>query len=146
MSLNAKDKHSHIAEEVNIVENVLLERIIYFRAHKIGTRSFMLKLDYLMNEQKKSTDSFLLNISVVKPFEITTQFYTMLYEPLTKGFINEPFFMMPHITCTSPWPIKIIGTSIELVCCFYLIFKFNLIQSFALKKQFFNFQYFSLKI
>ncbi|XP_051176751.1 trafficking protein particle complex subunit 11 [Leptopilina boulardi] len=114
LSLNAKDKQSHIADEVNIVENISIERIIYFRAHKIGIRSFMIKLDYLKNDQKKSTEPLMLDVSVVKPFEITTQFYTMLYEPLTKGFINEPFFMMPHITCTSPWPIKIIGTSIEL--------------------------------
>ena len=39
----------------------------------------------------------------------------MLYEPLTKGFIDEPLFIMPHITCTSPWPIEIEDTSVELV-------------------------------
>lgn len=55
------------------------------------------------------------SLAVKKPFEVATQFYTTLFEPLTKGFINEPFIIMPHITCVSPWPIKILSTSIELV-------------------------------
>lgn len=52
---------------------------------------------------------------VKKPFEVTTQFYTTLFEPLTKGFVNESFIIMPHITCVSPWPIQILSTSVELV-------------------------------
>lgn len=114
LSLNAKEKESNLSVEVNLMENKSVERIFYFRAHKIGMRSFMINLDYTMNEQNKSSEQLTINVGVVKPFEITTQFYTMLYEPLTKGFINEPFFIMPHINCTSPWPIKILGTSIEL--------------------------------
>ena len=122
MSLNVKDKQSNLAVEIaSIEENTPVEQIIYVRAHKIGNRNFTVKLEYTKSEQTKGVTEIKYSLCVVKPFEITTQFYTMLYEPLTKGFINEPFFMMPHITCTSPWPIKIIETSVELVSIFYFI-------------------------
>ncbi|XP_033218517.1 trafficking protein particle complex subunit 11 [Belonocnema kinseyi] len=115
LSLNAKDKQSNLLVEIgSIEENIPVERIIYVRAHKIGSRNFSIKLEYSNSELKKGSSEIKYSLCVVKPFEITTQFYTMLYEPLTKGFINESFFMMPHITCTSPWPIKIIETSVEL--------------------------------
>jgi len=67
-------------------------------------------------------------LAVKKPFEVATQFYTTLFEPLTKGFINEPFIIMPHITCVSPWSINILSTSIELVSL-YRVSVYNLIIS-----------------
>lgn len=60
-------------------------------------------------------------LAVKKPFEVATQFYTTLFEPLTNGFVNEPFIIMPHITCVSPWPINILSTSIELVSSQYML-------------------------
>lgn len=59
--------------------------------------------------------------------EVTTQLYTMLYEPLTKAFVEKPMLVMPHVTCTSPWPIEIEETFIELVIqidkLFFIYFK-----------------------
>lgn len=78
------------------------------------------QVDYTRSDRLKGTMEFTHVLPIVVPFEITTQFYTMQFEPLTKGFINEPFVMMPHIVCTSPWPIDIIETSIELVSIYVM--------------------------
>lgn len=85
-------------------------------------------MEYNRSGQRKCYKELSYLLPFVKPFEVTTQFYTMLYEPLTKGFIDEPMFIMPHITCTSPWPIKILQTSVELVrIIFFISFLFNFI-------------------
>ncbi|KAI4476951.1 hypothetical protein M0804_013131 [Polistes exclamans] len=71
-------------------------------------------VEYFYPNEIKGSKEIIHSISVCKPFEVTTRFCTNLLEPLTKGFIHEPFIVMPHISCTSPCPIKILHTSIEL--------------------------------
>lgn len=118
---------------------------VYIRAHKIGDRNIIIKVcihnlfefvlithdyynyililfiviikqaEYSRSEQIKGCKELTYSLAVKKPFEVATQFYTTLFEPLTKGFVNEPFIIMPHITCISPWAIKILSTSIEPV-------------------------------
>ncbi|XP_076233472.1 trafficking protein particle complex subunit 11 gry isoform X2 [Calliopsis andreniformis] len=87
---------------------------VYLRAHKVGDRILHIKIEYSRTEQIKGIKELRYSLSVAKPFEVSTLFYTALFEPLSKGFINEPFIMMPHISCVSPWPINIINTSVEL--------------------------------
>ncbi|XP_001606110.2 trafficking protein particle complex subunit 11 [Nasonia vitripennis] len=115
LSLNMSEKNSSVTVEIdNISANTSVQRIVYVRSHNVGDRNFAIKIEYLRSGQKKDSKETNYSFAVVKPFDVSTQFYTMLYEPLTKGFINEPLFIMPHITCTSPWPIEIEDTSIEL--------------------------------
>lgn len=80
----------------------------------------MQQAEYFRPEQVKGSKELTYSLAVKKPFEVATQFYTTLFEPLTKGFVNEPFIIMPHITCVSPWPISILSTSIELVSSRYM--------------------------
>lgn len=79
-------------------------------------------MKYSRSENIKGSKELTYSLSVTKPFEVSTLFYTMLFEPLTKGFIDEPFIIMPHISCVSPWPIDIISTSVELVNNIYLFY------------------------
>lgn len=122
------------------------KHIVYIRAHKIGDRNItirvyalyflyksirsiviLLEFDILLSfiilqaeysrlEQIKGSKELTYSLTVKKPFEVATQFFTTFFEPLKKGFINERLLIMPHITCVSPWPIKILSTSIEVVC------------------------------
>ncbi|XP_014211822.1 trafficking protein particle complex subunit 11 isoform X2 [Copidosoma floridanum] len=115
LSLNMQDKQSSIVIEIDVVNaGSAVERVIYVRSHNVGDRNFMIKVDYLRSNKKKDSKESIYSLCVVKPFDVSTQFYTMLYEPLTKAFIGEPLFLMPHITSTTPWPIEIEDTSIEL--------------------------------
>lgn len=77
--------------------------------------AIVLQADYSITEQIRGSKELTYSLAVKKPFEVATQFSTTFFEPLTKGFVNEPFIIMPHITCVSPWPINILSTTIELV-------------------------------
>lgn len=92
----------------------IIEKIIFIRCHQIGNRNFSINIEYKDNDELKRNKELLYSLTIVKPFDVSTQFYTKLFEPLTKAFVNEPFMIMPHIVCTSPWPLRIINSSIEL--------------------------------
>ncbi|CAD6215592.1 GSCOCG00000404001-RA-CDS [Cotesia congregata] len=115
LSLDMSDKQNSIALKFELLNNENpIEQIIYVRSHQVTTRNFIIKIDYITDDQIERSKEITYSLSIVKPFDVTTQFYTQLFEPLTKAFVNEPFIVMPHIICTSPWPIRILDTSVEL--------------------------------
>lgn len=115
LSLTMNNKQSVISISINnLGNNCVTRQTVYLRAHKVGDRDIHIKVEYSRSKQIKGFKELIYSLSVTKPFEISTLFYTSLFEPLTKGFIYEPFIIMPHISCISPWPIYIINTSIEL--------------------------------
>lgn len=114
LSLTTNDKQTTICVEIATIDNDKINQIIYMRSHQIGQRNFFIKIEYTTADGLKCSKELTYSLAIVKPFDVTTQFYTQLFEPLTKAFVNELFIVMPHIVCTSPWPIKILGTSVEL--------------------------------
>lgn len=115
LSINMLGKESKVSILVGDMEkSSQAKHTVYIRAHKIGDRNVLIKADYSRPEQIRGSKELTYSLAVKKPFEIATQFYTTCFESLTKGFVNEPFIIMPHITCVSPWPINILSTSIEL--------------------------------
>ncbi|XP_054008075.1 trafficking protein particle complex subunit 11 isoform X1 [Hylaeus anthracinus] len=115
LSLTMLNKQSLISIPIdNLEKNCITNKTVYLRAHKVGDRNIHIKVEYSRSEQIKGTKELTYSLSVAKPFEVLTLFYTTFFEPLPKGFVNEPFILMPHISCVSPWPINIISTSIEL--------------------------------
>ncbi|KAJ8683030.1 hypothetical protein QAD02_018822 [Eretmocerus hayati] len=115
LSVDMIEKESFLGMEIDAMSsNASIQRIAYVRAHNLGDRSLNIKVEYVRTGKKKDVKEINHVFPVVKPFDVTTQFYTMLHEPLSKGFIEEPLYMMPHITCSSLWPIVIENTSIEL--------------------------------
>jgi len=57
----------------------------------------------------------LISVPVVKPFDITAKFFSLKFEPIGKAFAKEPFIIMPYVNCTSPCPLIIEDSSVELV-------------------------------
>lgn len=115
LSTDAKQVTGPISVEIPMIEKDLaINNTVYIRAHKIGNRNIIIKVDYSTLEEVKYSKEITYALPVAKPFDVTTQFYTSLFEPISKGFIYEPFIMMPHIVCTSPWPVIIVNTSVEL--------------------------------
>ncbi|XP_014475297.1 PREDICTED: trafficking protein particle complex subunit 11 [Dinoponera quadriceps] len=115
LSLDMLNKQSKASIPVNnLNKGSSVKHTVYIRAHKVGDRNIVVKAEYARPEQVKGNKELTYTLAVKKPFEVTTQFYTTLFEPLTNGFVNEPFIIMPHVTCVSPWPINILSTSIEL--------------------------------
>lgn len=57
----------------------------------------------------------MINVPVVKPFDITAKFFSLRFEPIAKTFAKEPFIVMPYVNCASPCPLIIEDSSVELV-------------------------------
>ncbi|XP_048507686.1 trafficking protein particle complex subunit 11 isoform X2 [Athalia rosae] len=117
LSLSANDQQvtGQISIKIPVIEKTAdVYTTVYIRAHEIGDHNMIIKVDYTTPEDVKYSREISYTVPVVKPFDITTRFYNMLFESVSKGFTYEPFIMIPHIVCTSPWPIRIIDTSIHL--------------------------------
>ncbi|XP_015120848.1 trafficking protein particle complex subunit 11 [Diachasma alloeum] len=105
---------SVVFEVESIAPGEIVERTVYVRSHQVGVRNFLARLEFLGSDLMKRVREETHAVEIVKPFDIGTQFYTRLFEPLTKAFVDEEFVVMPNIECSSPWPLKILGTSVEL--------------------------------
>lgn len=95
---------------------------IYVRCHTIGSRSVGIKITYLLKSEKPvaSIKEEIINIPVVKPFDISTKFLTMRFGEISKFYVGEPFILMPVISCLSQWPITIQDTILEFVSFLFL--------------------------
>ncbi|OAD60815.1 Trafficking protein particle complex subunit 11, partial [Eufriesea mexicana] len=99
LSLTMNNKQSVISIPMdNLEKDCVTHQTVYLRAHKVGDRDIHIKVEYSRPKQIKGSKELTYSLSVTKPFEISTLFYTTLFEPLMKGFINEPFIIMPHVS------------------------------------------------
>uniref|UniRef100_A0A0C9PXS3 TRAPPC11_0 protein n=1 Tax=Fopius arisanus TaxID=64838 RepID=A0A0C9PXS3_9HYME len=115
LSATMSSKESSVAFEVEAVAvGEVIQRTVYVRSHQVGVRNFLVRLEFLGDDQMKRVKEETHVVEIVKPFDVGTQFYSRLFEPLTKAFVDEGFVVMPNIECTSPWPLRIIETSVEL--------------------------------
>lgn len=98
-----------------------VEQCFYLRAHRVGNRNITVKVTYIM-AMKRGTQRVenscvkeeLISVPVVKPFDITAKFFSLKFEPIGKAFAKEPFIIMPYVNCTSPCPLIIEDSSVEL--------------------------------
>jgi hypothetical protein len=56
-----------------------------------------------------------ISVPVAKPFDITAKFFSLKFEPIGKAFVKEPFIVMSYVNCTSPCPLIIEDSAVELV-------------------------------
>lgn len=94
----------------------------FLRTHKVGERTLNCKASFILDGKQPiaSIKTETVNISIVKPFEITTKYMSMLFESIIKFYVGEEFVIMPIINCLSPWPIIIENSSLEFVSIFLL--------------------------
>ncbi|KAK9736185.1 Gryzun, putative Golgi trafficking [Popillia japonica] len=87
----------------------------FLRTHKVGERTLNCKASFILDGKQPiaSIKTETVNISIVKPFEITTKYMSMLFESIIKFYVGEEFVIMPIINCLSPWPIIIENSSLE---------------------------------
>ncbi|KRT86775.1 hypothetical protein AMK59_2592 [Oryctes borbonicus] len=85
------------------------------RTHKVGERTLNCKASFTLDGKQPiaSIKIETVNVSIVKPFEITTKYMSMLFECINKFYVEEEFVIMPIINCLSPWPIIIENSSLD---------------------------------
>lgn len=87
-------------------------------SHCTGDRNVTLKLSYVFakDELVESVKVITINIPVSKPLDVQTKYFSSKFDALSNFFVKEPFYLMPQVRCSSPWPIIIERTDLELVC------------------------------
>ncbi|XP_069669154.1 trafficking protein particle complex subunit 11 [Periplaneta americana] len=105
----------------DLEKNTSKEKCFHLRAHRVGNRNIVVKITYMMTTERDSQrvensclKEELINVPVVKPFDITAKFFSLKFEPIAKTFAKEPFIVMPHVNCASPFPLQIEDSSVEL--------------------------------
>lgn len=101
----------------------------YVKSTTIGERNLNVRFSFIMKREKSiaSVKNEILKLSVINPFEITTNFLSIIFNGITKFYVGEKFLVVPTINCLSPQPVVIVNTLLEFVGCnlfYYSIFLF----------------------
>uniref|UniRef100_A0A1Y1MLA7 Trafficking protein particle complex subunit 11 n=1 Tax=Photinus pyralis TaxID=7054 RepID=A0A1Y1MLA7_PHOPY len=99
----------------NLGPSESVQKKIYLRCYSVGPRNVCAKISYLLKSKRPipSVKEELIDIPVVKPFELTTKFSSSKFGDISKFYVDEPFIIMPVINCLSPWPIEIKSATLE---------------------------------
>lgn len=89
----------------------------WLRSSRPGSETLTIKIRYFLQSEKPivSVSEHVLQIPVVRPFDVATKFASGMFGELSRFYVGEPFVAMPTISSTSPWPIVIESTQLESV-------------------------------
>ncbi|KAG6460755.1 hypothetical protein O3G_MSEX012193 [Manduca sexta] len=94
----------------------------YLKTNRTATTTVQIKVSYIIDlpeiAKLECTKDFTTKITVIKPFEVSTNFVAMNFRPISKCFVDDPFIVMPQIKILSPWDLFIIDTELEVSECF----------------------------
>ncbi|XP_049876792.1 trafficking protein particle complex subunit 11 [Pectinophora gossypiella] len=94
----------------------------YLKTNRTATTTVQIKVSYLIDlpeiSKLECVKDFITKITVIKPFEVSTNFVAMNFQPIPKCFVDDPFIVMPQIKILSPWELMILDTDLEVTDCF----------------------------
>ncbi|XP_063366704.1 trafficking protein particle complex subunit 11 [Cydia amplana] len=94
----------------------------FLKTNRTSTTTVQIKVSYFIDLPEVSklecVKDFTTKISIVKPFEVSTNFVAMNFKPISKCFIDDPLIVMPNVKILSPWDLVIVDTELEVVDCF----------------------------
>lgn len=109
-----------LIDNMNISKS--LSNTFYMKSNRTATTTVQINVTYLLDlpevTKLECIKEFVTKVTVVKPFEVLTNFVTTNFTPVTKCFVHEPFIVMPQIKILSPWPLVIEDTDLEVADCF----------------------------
>ncbi|KAK5645307.1 hypothetical protein RI129_006607 [Pyrocoelia pectoralis] len=126
MNVNEKPQHLPLLLKLNNLDpSESIKQKIYIRCYNVGPRNVSAKITYLLKAKKPipSVKEELIDILVVKPFEVATKFFSSKFGDITKFHVDEPFIIMPVISCLSPWPIEVKNATLECSTAISLVDK-----------------------
>uniref|UniRef100_A0A8C6SQV5 Trafficking protein particle complex subunit 11 n=1 Tax=Neogobius melanostomus TaxID=47308 RepID=A0A8C6SQV5_9GOBI len=85
--------------------NEKLDKSVFVRCSTTGPRVFFCKC------HKDET----VTIETVIPFDVSVKFVSTKLEPLERVSIDIPFLLMTDVLSSSPWPIMLASSSLELI-------------------------------
>lgn len=94
----------------------------YLKTNRTATTTVQIKVSYIIDLPEilklECAKDFTTKITVIKPFEVTTNFVSMNFRPTSKCFVDDPFIVMPQMKILSPWELLIVDTELEVMDCF----------------------------
>lgn len=89
----------------------------YVKSTTIGEKNLNVRFSFTMMRDKSiaSVKCETLKLSVIKPFEIATNFLSVIFESVEKFYVGEKFLIVPTINCLSPQPVIVVNTLLEFV-------------------------------
>ncbi|CAH0696114.1 unnamed protein product [Spodoptera exigua] len=94
----------------------------FLKTNRTATATVQIKVSYYIDlpeiTKLECTKEFCTKITVIKPFEVSTNFVAMNFKPIAKCFVDDPFIVMPQIKILSPWDLLIVDTELEVIECF----------------------------
>ncbi|ELT94290.1 hypothetical protein CAPTEDRAFT_179073 [Capitella teleta] len=98
-----------------------ITRDIFLQCDDVGIRNFVAQVSYDI-EQSVNTHaitcrcekSLIVDIDVVKPFDVNLKMNSLLFAPVACIHSDEPFLIQAEMSCLSPWTIEILNTELNL--------------------------------
>lgn len=106
----------------NIDNDSNYSNIFFIKTNKTASTTVQIKVSYFINlpeiSKLECVKDFTTKITVIKPFEVNTNFVAMNFKPISKCFVDNPLIVMPQIKILSPWDLVIMDTELELIDCY----------------------------
>ncbi|XP_022802428.1 trafficking protein particle complex subunit 11-like [Stylophora pistillata] len=100
-----------------------IERSYFIKCSQVGSRTVTAKITYTVDVQVEPNSSPVtctcakeesVAIKTVMPFEISLSLTNLKLERLDQLFEEEPFLLLAGIKCTSPWPVTMVATTLNM--------------------------------
>uniref|UniRef100_A0A667X2K7 Trafficking protein particle complex subunit 11 n=1 Tax=Myripristis murdjan TaxID=586833 RepID=A0A667X2K7_9TELE len=98
------------------------KRCVYVKCVSTGQRVFLFHVAYTIDTTVegqqincKCHKDETVNIETVVPFEVSVKFVSTKFEPLDRVAVDIPFLLMTDLLSSSPWPILLATSSLQLV-------------------------------
>lgn len=105
-----------------VAKNASYSNTFYLKSNRTTSTTVQIKVTYIIDlpetPKLECIKDFITQVTVIKPFEVTTQFFAMNFKSITKCFVDDPFIVMPQIKILSPWDLLIVDTELEVANCF----------------------------
>ncbi|CAH1775669.1 unnamed protein product [Owenia fusiformis] len=94
---------------------------VYIKCLQAGNRKIDVKVSYCVDVSTEGASlscscckDVTLDLNVVEPFNIAVNLASMKFDKITSVHADAPFLLIPTLTSSSPWPITIEGSTLQL--------------------------------
>lgn len=96
-------------------------RNMYIKNMQTGSKTAFVKVEYSITvptKQRQITctcqkEEF-ITITTVSPFDVAVKLQSMKFEEIENIQAEEPFILLPELTCTSPWPVEFKSSQLQM--------------------------------
>ncbi|KAL5016622.1 hypothetical protein ScPMuIL_006211 [Solemya velum] len=93
----------------------------FIKSLQTGNRTIHAKVTYTVDVQASNKNitctcqnEETITLSTVTPFDVSFKLLSMKFETIEAVQTDELFLLMPELNCTSPWPIQLESSAIDL--------------------------------